>query len=265
MLRLTRELRFSLDAGQPGDGCHTAAVSNSWAGWPSARGVRPWLRLRVTVGGRVDPLTGLLCNIKRIDDLLRRQVIGPLTQTLRSEPDVAPARLLRLAWELIAAGELGELLLALELLTTPMLRYALDREDATMVYLTQQFEFSAAHRLHCPKLSAAENQATFGKCTNPSGHGHNYLLEVTVRGRPDQHGVVFPLPQLERIVKRRVLDVLDHKHLNVDIDLFAERNPTVENIARVVWELLATELAPPLLANVRVYETAKTWADYRGK
>lgn len=135
-----------------------------------------------------------------------------------------------------------------------------------MVTLTQQFEFSAAHRLHCPELSEAENRATFGKCNNPNGHGHNYIMEVTVSGRPDSRTqVLIPLPRLETLVRELVVDILDHTHLNQDTAQFRTVNPSVENIARVIWGMLDGRLSPATLANVRVYETPKTWADYAGE
>lgn len=134
-----------------------------------------------------------------------------------------------------------------------------------MIELTQSFEFSAAHRLHVAALSDAENQSTFGKCNNPRGHGHNYQVDITIAGRPDPaSGCVLPLPQFEALVKQHVIDRLDHKHLNEDTTEFAGVNPTVENIARVIWGLLAGRVAPARLARVRVWETPKTYADYSG-
>ncbi|MBU0639877.1 MAG: 6-carboxytetrahydropterin synthase [Planctomycetes bacterium] len=134
-----------------------------------------------------------------------------------------------------------------------------------MILLTQQFEFSAAHRLHCAALSEADNQRTFGKCNNANGHGHNYLLEVTLVGEPDaQTGAVLPLPAFEQVVKERVIDRLDHQHLNQDTAEFRTLNPSVENIARVIWGLLSNHVAPARLHAVRVWETPKTWAEYSG-
>ena len=134
-----------------------------------------------------------------------------------------------------------------------------------MILLTQQFEFSASHRLHCPELSDEQNRQTFGKCNNPHGHGHNYLLEVTVAGTPDPRtGAVLPLPAFEQLVKERVIDRLDHKHLNTDTQEFREVNPSVENIARIIWNLLQDRVAPARLHRVRVWETAKTSAEYAG-
>ncbi|MBX9652136.1 6-carboxytetrahydropterin synthase [bacterium] len=133
-----------------------------------------------------------------------------------------------------------------------------------MIHLTEQFEFSASHRLHCPGLSDQENKTLFGKCNNPSGHGHNYVVEVTVEGKPDSTGRLLALPDLEQIVNRAVIDRFDHKHLNEDTVEFRSMNPTVENIARVTWDLLVNAVAPVTLRNVRIYETPKTWADYSG-
>jgi 6-pyruvoyltetrahydropterin/6-carboxytetrahydropterin synthase len=156
-------------------------------------------------------------------------------------------------------------LVELELCATPYLRFRIHRERPEMVLLTQQFEFSAAHRLHCPDFSAEENRRIFGKCNNPSGHGHNYLLEITLAGRPDgETGTVLPLPQFEQIVKERVIDRLDHKHLNEDTPEFRNVNPSVENIAQVIWGMLAEHVGPAELFSVKVWETPKTWAEYRG-
>lgn len=282
MVRLTREVRFSVDRDWAGHVEFTRPVTNSWAGWPSAVGLVPYLRLRATVTGEPDPLTGYLCNIKAVDDLLRTHAIPHAAAQLRRHGwHLSAERLLGEIWSQTSGVPLHEgeaprsparpagaapRLAALELLTTPYLRYAIRRENPAMVLLTQQFEFSAAHRLHCPALSDDENRHTFGKCNNPNGHGHNYLVEVTVSGRPDERtGAVLPLPRFEQIVKEQVIDVLDHKHLNLDTIHFAALNPSVENIARVVWGLLVQHVAPAKLHAVRVHETPKTWAEYTGE
>lgn len=132
-----------------------------------------------------------------------------------------------------------------------------------MVELTQCFEFSASHRLHVATLSDDENRRVFGKCNNPNGHGHNYQVEVTVAGPiDDRTGAVLALPEFESMVKREVIDRLDHKHLNIDTAEFAQLNPSVENIARVIWEILEPKTSPAKLRRVRVWETAKTYAEY---
>lgn len=267
MIRLTREVRFAVDRDWAGRIAFDRPVTNAWSGWPSPVGLVPFLQLRATVSGEPDPVTGYLCNIREIDALLRTHAI-PL----------AAERLAASGWRLSAEMLLCELwpavadntpppatLERLELAATPFLSHAIQHERPTMVFLTEQFEFSAAHRLHCPSLSDAENRATFGKCNNASGHGHNYVVEVTVAGAPDARtGAVLPLPRFEQTVRERVIDVLDHKHLNLDTEQFRDVNPSVENIARAIFGMLVGHVAPARLTSVRVYETPKTWADFGG-
>ncbi len=267
MIRLTREVRFSVDRDWAGRVEFSRPVTNSWGGWPSAVGLVPYLRLRATVVGEPDPRTGYLCNITVLDDLLRRHAIPHTAEVLKLHGwRMSAERLLQDVWHsLVPQLPPHAPLAALELCTTPCLRYRIEREAPGMVALTQQFEFSASHRLHCPELSDAENRATFGKCNNPRGHGHNYLVEVTLVGPPQAAGgAVLPLPHFEQIVKERVIDELDHKHLNEDVPAFRGLNPSVENIARVIWDLLAGQFAPARLHAVRVWETPKTWAEYAG-
>lgn len=265
MIRVTREVRFSVDRDWAGHLDFSAPITNSWGGWPSAVGLVPFLCLRATVAGEPDPRTGYLCNIKRLDEMLRRHAIPHAAEALRRCGwRLSAERLLRDVWEQVAErSPSGVTLVELELLCTPYLRYAIKREEPNMVLLTQQFEFSAAHRLHCPELSDEDNREIFGKCNNPNGHGHNYLVEVSVAGVPDERtGAVLPLPRFEQIVKERVIDLLDHKHLNVDTAEFRALNPSVENIARVIWGMLRGHVAPARLARVRVWETPKTYAEY---
>lgn len=267
MIQLTREIRFAVDRDWAGRIDFDRPITNSWGGWPSAVGLVPFLQLRATVAGEPDPVSGYLCNIKTIDTLLREHAIPAVAKGLLEHGwRISAERMLQCIWpRVIDTCPAEASLTRLELWTTPCLRYAISREQPDMVELTQQFEFSAAHRLHCDDLSDEENRATFGKCNNPSGHGHNYLLEVSVAARPDDKtGAVLPLPRFEQVVKERVVDVLDHTHLNLDTEQFRAVNPSVENIARVIWSMLDEHVAPARLTRVRVYETPKTWADYCG-
>jgi len=153
----------------------------------------------------------------------------------------------------------------LELFLSPFLRLAVEREEPTLVLITQSFEFSASHRLHCPKFTEEENQKTFGKCANLNGHGHNYVVDVTVVGRPGEEPPQgLDVEQVQRTVKKQVIDRFDHKHLNLDCAEFRSLNPSVENIARVIWSLLVGALAPDRLASIRVWETPKTYAEFDG-
>ena len=128
-----------------------------------------------------------------------------------------------------------------------------------MVLLTQSFEFSASHRLQCPGLTDEENHRMFGKCSNPNGHGHNYVLEVTVEVAPGSTSST--LQKLDQYVRDEVIERFDHKNLNVECPEFSALNPTVENIAQVIFDRLADNLKTLCLYNVRVWETEKTYAE----
>jgi 6-pyruvoyltetrahydropterin/6-carboxytetrahydropterin synthase len=135
-----------------------------------------------------------------------------------------------------------------------------------MVYLTRKAEFSASHYYHNPEFSAEENRRIFGKCNNPNGHGHNYTLEVTVKGQVDEHsGFVVDLKQLKAIMNREVIDVLDHRFLNKEVAEFQESIPTTENLAISIWNRLRSKLNVAKLHRVRVYETPDLFVDYYGE
>lgn len=136
------------------------------------------------------------------------------------------------------------------------------------VEITRREEFSASHRLHNPDLSDAENERLYGACNNAHGHGHNYELEVTVRGEvPPDTGMVMNLVDLMRILRERVVAPMDHKHLNHDVPFMAGVIPTAENIAVGVWNQIEPEIrAYPgcRLHRVRVYESRSNLVDYHG-
>ncbi|MDT8070881.1 MAG: 6-carboxytetrahydropterin synthase [Terriglobia bacterium] len=135
-----------------------------------------------------------------------------------------------------------------------------------MVYLTRKAEFSASHHYHNPEFSAEENQRIFGKCNNPNGHGHNYTLEVTVKGEVDRKtGFVVDLKQLKEVMNREVIEALDHRYLNKEVPEFKNQIPTTENIAIAAWKRMEKKLSVAKLHRVRVYETPELWADFYGE
>ena len=133
-----------------------------------------------------------------------------------------------------------------------------------MVYLTRKAEFSASHVYHNPEFTPEENRRVFGKCNNPHGHGHNYVLQVTVAGMPDHSGHVVDVPRFEKTVARTVVEPFDHRYLNLEIPAFSELIPTVENIAMVIYRMLKPEIEAMnvKLAGVTLWETTKTWCEY---
>jgi 6-pyruvoyltetrahydropterin/6-carboxytetrahydropterin synthase len=262
-MRLMRELRC-FPAAESSDSC----VRNSWAGDISGEDIESFWLLRAVVEGQVDDRTGYLCDIKAIDALLRDTVIPRLRGGSGGGPGTTRALVpaLRDAFNIAAQSiPAPSVLKSLELKISPFTSLAVGQGERDMVSLTRAFEFSAAHRLYCESFSDEKNLQVFGKCSNPHGHGHNYMLEVTVSGTPDEvTGTLIEMGRLDRIVKERVIDSFDHKNLNVECDEFASLNPSVENIARVVWARLDGALGRCRLANVRVWETPKTYAEYSG-
>lgn len=133
-----------------------------------------------------------------------------------------------------------------------------------IAYFGRRYMISASHRLNTDALSAEENRAAYGKCNNPHGHGHNYVVEVLARGPVDADtGMVINLIELDEAVQTRVLDRFDHGNLNLD-PMFAESVPTTENLCKAVFNLLDGSLAPAELEHVRIEETENNFFEYRG-
>ena len=134
-----------------------------------------------------------------------------------------------------------------------------------MVYLTRKIEFSAAHRYHNPAFSPEENARIFGKCNNPNGHGHNYVLEVTIGGETDPAtGMVLDLKELKELMEREVMDRMDHRSLNHEVPELAGQIPTCENVAALIWKLLAPKIRRGRLTRVRLWESPDLYVDCYG-
>ncbi len=123
--------------------------------------------------------------------------------------------------------------------------------------------FNAAHRLHNPDWTEEKNTAVFGKCNNPSFHGHNYELIVKVTGEPDPDtGYVCDMKILSDLIKEHVTDRFDHKNLNLDVPEFRQLNPTAENIAVVIYNILRAKVDEKLELKIRLYETERNFVEY---
>ena len=130
------------------------------------------------------------------------------------------------------------------------------------VVVTRRETFAAAHRLWNPSLSAERNLDIYGRCSNPGGHGHNYVLEVSVVGEIDpETGFVLDLKRLSEVIREQILTDVDHRNLNSDVEWLRGRVPTTEVLAAAFWERLAAVLAPGVLFSVRVRETEKNSAE----
>jgi 6-pyruvoyltetrahydropterin/6-carboxytetrahydropterin synthase len=135
-----------------------------------------------------------------------------------------------------------------------------------VVFLTRQAEFAASHFYHNPALSADENRRVFGRCNPPNGHGHNYVLQVTVKGDVNSvTGMVLDLKEMKQILEKEVMDVMDHRFLNHEVPVFATTIPTTENLAIEIWRRLSPRITKGALHRVRLYETQDLFVDYYGE
>lgn len=253
MVELTRTVRCSIGASEE-------AGSNTFAGAPSLLGLGAHYELDITVRGDPDPTTGYLLDIKTIDRAVRDAAVPAIRRAFESkappvptlislfEPlrQALPAGLARVRWHL-----------------SPYHSLAMSADDRSTVLLKERFEFAASHRLHVPDLSPERNRELFGKCNNPNGHGHNYIVEPCVA---ISAGAAFSLPDLERLTRAAILDRFDHAYLNVDTAEFGPGglNPSVENIAKVCFEHLAEAMAgtDATLRSLTLWETDRTCATY---
>ena len=132
------------------------------------------------------------------------------------------------------------------------------------VELSRRVYFCCSHRYHNTAWDDAKNREVFGRCNLPHGHGHNYTLDVTLRGEVDaETGMVMNLTDVDRILKSEVVDALDHKNLNLDVHEFERRIPTTENVAKYIWEKIATHVPSGMLVAVRLWEDPTLWVEIR--
>jgi len=230
--------------------------------------------LEVTVKGDVAREDGMVINLVALDALLKAEVIVHYDHkhlnlqhpVFSGDPRLQPTceNVAIQIWRRLLPSLPDQMLHRVRLYesTTNFVDYYGDKQ---MVYLTKVYEFSAAHRLHSYVLSAEENRVVFGKCNNPAGHGHNYVLEVTVKGDVDARtGLVAGLGFLDKVVQEQVYARFDYKHLNVDTVEFEVLNPTSENFVKVLWDVLEPQLRPVILHRLRLRETPRNYFDYYG-
>jgi len=265
MVELSRIVRFSTNPASPASDAG-GPVHNGFAGHPPMRGLGRFDQIEVVCRGEPDPVAGWLISIAHIDRAVRETVIPRIARTAAEAPLTEPGELLP---DLLGAlrGSVEPEIVRLRWRLTPTYSVEMKQNDMQTILLRQQFEFAASHRLHVENLSTEENQRLFGKCNNPAGHGHNYQLEPEVAVPLDDDGRQnLTLRELERITDKTVISRLDHKHLNTDVPEFADVNPSVENIAKVCYGLLAPAVAEAgrgvTLRRVTVSETEKTSCAY---
>lgn len=300
MLALTRSVRFCVNPAGAGDPDAADPANNGYAAVPGMLGLGAFYELHITCHGHPHPQIGYLLDIKVIDRAARATIIPHIANALRSHPGTAPASVLAHGMPALAGAiangaqtpgphapsptpnpnPVAVALLSVRWQLTP--HYSIEvhmnqtSSSTPHALLRQRFEIAAAHRLHIPTLSDEANAALFGKCNNPSGHGHNYIIEPAVRVPVNHDHNPFTLAHLERIVQRTIIEPFDHKHLNNDTPEFSQAatpghstpgvNPSVENISMVFYKKLAPAIAAAsqgaTLHTITVYETEKTSSTY---
>jgi len=264
MHKLCRYVRFSinpfLSEDEPG--------YNSFASKPAGEGLAVFLELGVELTGEADPATGLIVNVSDIDNIVRNNVVGIFAEKIRAGfreshhiGYIELSGMLEESWGKLA-NKFGKAKISgLSLKPDAFKTLAIKDGDFAMIYYSEKFEFAAAHKLWNEKLSEKQNIEIFGRCANPAGHGHNYIIEVTVK-RPA--GNEFRTGSFEKIVYEEFIKQVDHKNLNVDTPEFQKITPTVENIAELAWKKLNGKFLDAALACVTVWETEKTFSSYYG-
>ena len=266
MHKLCRVVQFSINPFLAED----SIGFNSFASEPAGEGLAIFLELSVKLAGEVEPTTGLVVNVTDIDRNVRQYAVPIFAERIRNNFREGKhiglleiAGLLGVSWGQLAdkfgQAQLSELSLKLN----PFRKVAIDCEDFKMVYFSEKFGFAAMHKLWNDELSESRNFEVFGKCANPAGHGHNYVVEVTIK-KPT--GIeTFRIGEFERIVDDELIKTLDHKNLNAEVAAFGKINPTVENIAFFAWNKLVGKFGKAVLHCVTVWETDKTYCSYYGR
>lgn len=264
MHELARCVRFAVNPFLPED----AQGHNSYSAKPSADGLSLWLELEVSVAGPVKKISGFVINVVDIDNAVRKSAIPLFAKFIRENfkaqkhiTVIQLSKLLQNSAKLLAENLAPCSLTKLSLRLNPYRKIQITNGENNMFYFSEKFEFAAMHKLWNPTLSDDENFKLFGKCANPAGHGHNYVLEPVIKRKSDQP---FNIPDYQKIVKSNFIDLVDHKNLNQDIPHFKNINPTIENIAEFAWQKLANSFQSAKLSSIKVWETDKTCCSYTG-
>jgi 6-pyruvoyltetrahydropterin/6-carboxytetrahydropterin synthase len=281
MHKLCRYVRFSINPFLQEDG----PGFNPFASKPAGEGLSLFLELGIELAGDVDPATGLVVNVSDIDEMVRRFAVPVFAEGIRTSFRKAShvgyyelAELLKTAWATLAdkfnPARLSRMCLKLDpfrTLAVDLSAEALpagrqgsakaDEPNCAMIYYSEKFEFAAAHKLWDEELTEKQNVKVFGKCANPAGHGHNYVVEVTIKYPAGQQP---KMGDFEKIVYEELIKQVDHKNLNEDVSEFRQTNPTVENISVFAWNMLRGKFDKATLHCVTVWESDKTYSSYYG-
>jgi 6-pyruvoyltetrahydropterin/6-carboxytetrahydropterin synthase len=265
MHKLIRQVRFSVNPFL----AEECRGYNSYASKPTGEGLSIFLELSVEVTGPIDPETGFVVNVSEIDKNVREFAVPIFVKRIKKNFQAAKHvglpeinELLSSTWNQLTdkfgTAKMSELSLKLN----PFRKIVLNSKDLNMVYFSEKFEFAATHKLWNDDLSEQHNMEIFGKCANPTGHGHNYIVEVTIQMPTARND--FRIGDFEKIVDEELIKLVDHKNLNADVEKFGKKNPTVENIVSLAWNQLIDKFGKAKLYRITIWETDKTYCSYKG-
>jgi 6-pyruvoyltetrahydropterin/6-carboxytetrahydropterin synthase len=262
MHKLSRQVRFSINPFSP----DIVEGFNSYCSKPTGEGLCLYFGLWVELEGNVDTDTGFVVNVADIDRAVREHAVAIFDRRIRwrfADAKTVPfeeiVSILSNVWDVLndklGRGSLNKLYLELN----PFRKITIEREDREVLYFSEKFEFSAMHTLKNDNFSEEKNLEVFGKCANPAGHGHNYIIEITVKRDRESD---WNMADFEHVVQSQFLTRVDHKNLNFDVPEFGGQNPTVENIASFAWSCLSGKFDGSKLSNVKVWENDRTCCSY---
>jgi len=264
MHTLSRQIRFSIDPFS----ADQSWGYNSYASKPGVEGLGFYFALWVDLESRLNPDTGFVVNVSEIDKVVRQKAFPVFKRAISIAMDnkhslqlIELVEILKLCFKEIDESFDRQRLVQLQLELNPYRTISIQAEDAEMFTFSEKFEFSAMHQLWNERFDEEKNFELFGKCANVAGHGHNYVLEVSISlsTASARSGGIY---EFEKVVEKEFLGLVDHKNLNLDVPGFENLNPTVENLAYYAWEKLEGKFENGQLAKITIWENDRTFCSY---
>ena len=261
MHTLSREIRFTVSPFED-----QADGYNSYCSSPDTGGAGLFLSVWVEIAGEIDKETGFIINLSDIDRISRKSVAAIFGGKIKN----AFAEKKPVSFEILKSAltecthklncDFSNKLHSLAVKINPFRKIKIYTENKNVIHYSEKFEFAAMHKLWNDNFREEENFAKFGKCANPTGHGHNYIVEVAVQIHPQGN---FNYGEFQKIVDDNVIEILDHKNLNCDVEYFNTTNPTVENITTFAWQKLKGKFQDATLAEITIWENDRAYCSYR--
>ena len=243
--------------------------ANGYAGKPAGLGLSLYIEMALSLIGPVEEKSGFVINVNEIDHKTRQVALPIFIESVRrywrSGQHISLLRLVGIIKQCKQALDSEFLEASIDRFNvnlTPFRKITLiGCQESMSVHYSEKFEFAAMHKLWNSQLNSNENYRIFGKCANPNGHGHNYVIEVTVIVNHADH---FDSIHFSEVIDIHFISHVDHKNLNADVPFFSSKNPTMENIAKFAWDCLCERIQGAKLHRVTIWESDRTSCSYDG-